>query len=81
MDKEKIGQVNLNPVGRGSDYLAFPVLAGMRVEIPSGKQSWIENINISNYRQPSNTLFSCSRRYTASEQINLPEPYVRHTRL
>lgn len=72
IDKEKIGQANLNPVGRGSDYLAFPVLAGMKVELPSGNRSWIENINISNYRQPSNILFSCSRRYNASEKIKLP---------
>ncbi|MDE5882327.1 MAG: hypothetical protein K2H60_11405, partial [Muribaculaceae bacterium] len=31
---EKVGYVGINPVGNGGDYLAFPVLAGIGVDIP-----------------------------------------------
>lgn len=71
INDEKIGQFNINPIGRGSDYLAFPVLADMRIEIPDSN-TWIEDVSISNFRLPSNTLYSNPRRYTASQRIELP---------
>lgn len=49
--------INLNPVGRGGDYIAFPVLADLGLSVQPGQKARFSKIMVSNYRSPSNTLY------------------------
>lgn len=49
--------VNINPMGAGSDYIAFPMLAEIGFDVPKNQNFSISDFKIYNYREPSNTLF------------------------
>ncbi|WP_316795026.1 family 78 glycoside hydrolase catalytic domain [Pedobacter agri] len=55
--KNLIGHVNLNPLGRGGDFIAFPVCADIGFYVPAGQKAFFSDVSINNYRHPSNTLF------------------------
>ncbi|MDE6291643.1 MAG: family 78 glycoside hydrolase catalytic domain, partial [Muribaculaceae bacterium] len=52
----KAGYKGVNPLGNGGDYIAFPVLGGVAVEIPKKSKAVISDITVSNFRDPRNTL-------------------------
>ena len=49
--------VNINPMGAGSDYIAYPMLADIGFEVANNQKAEFSNLKIYNYREPSNTLF------------------------
>ncbi len=51
------GGLNLNPVGRGGDYLAFPLLADIGFSVDSGQMAGFSDVEVTNFREPSNVLF------------------------
>ena len=53
---KKAGGKGMNPLGNGGDYIAFPVLGGVAVDIPDGLHANISDIRISNFRAPRNTI-------------------------
>lgn len=53
-----IGEINLNPLGRGGDFIAFPVLSEIGFNVPEGQRAYFSNLEVRNYRDPSNVLFS-----------------------
>ena len=53
-----LGDVNLNPLGRGGDYIAFPVLADLGLYVPEKQTASFSNLQVRNYRSPSNLLYS-----------------------
>jgi alpha-L-rhamnosidase len=53
-----IGEINLNPLGRGGDYIAFPVVGEVGFRVDEGQSASFSDLQISNYRAPSNILFS-----------------------
>ncbi|MEO6734533.1 MAG: family 78 glycoside hydrolase catalytic domain [Ferruginibacter sp.] len=58
-EKEKfIGDVNLNPLGRGGDFIAFPVIADIGFSVAEGQNAAFSNLEIRNFRSPSNVLFT-----------------------
>ena len=52
----KIG-FNLNPVGRGNDYISFPMVADIGFQVDKNQKATFSGVRIKNYRKPSNTLF------------------------
>jgi alpha-L-rhamnosidase len=50
--------VNLNPVGKGGDYIAFPLLSDIGFSVDPQQKAAFSNVAVSNYREPSNDLFS-----------------------
>ncbi len=60
-----IADVNLNPIGRGGDYIAFPVVADIGFFVPKGQSASFSQVEIRNFRNPSNVLF----REKLNEQI------------
>lgn len=50
--------VNINPMGFGSDYIAFPMLGEIGFAVEAGQKASFSGITVSNYRSPSNVLFS-----------------------
>lgn len=68
---KKVCYIGINPIGNGGDWLAFPVLAEMGVDI-SGN-AVISNLKVRNFREPSNVLFADSAAHAVTGRINLPE--------
>lgn len=64
-----IGHAGINPVGNGGDYLAFPVLARVAVDIPTGSRAEISNITVSNFRAPGNVIYRAPGVYTSSARV------------
>ena len=66
-NKDKlIGEVNVNPIGGGGDYIAFPVVGEIGFAVPRGQIAYFSDVAIRNYRSPSNILF----REEGVSQIN-----------
>ncbi|MCK9208368.1 MAG: glycoside hydrolase family 78 protein [Salinivirgaceae bacterium] len=53
-----LGELNLNPMGWGGDFIAFPVVADIGFYVPENQIAYFSNLQIKNYRSPSNTLYS-----------------------
>ncbi|HMB62793.1 MAG TPA: family 78 glycoside hydrolase catalytic domain, partial [Eudoraea sp.] len=52
----KIG-FNLNPVGKGNDYISFPMIADIGFYAGAHQKAQFSEVQIRNYRAPSNVLF------------------------
>lgn len=52
----EIGSVNLNPLGRGGDFIAFPMVGDLGVDIPKGQAVSFSEVVISDFRSPSNVI-------------------------
>jgi alpha-L-rhamnosidase len=50
--------INLNPVGSGNNYISFPMLADIGFYVGADQQAKFSDVNIRNFRAPSNALFS-----------------------
>lgn len=53
---EKLGEVNINPIGRGGDYIAFPVLGDIGYKVPQGAGATFSNVNVRNFRSQDRIL-------------------------
>lgn len=67
-----LGKILLNPVENGGDYTAFPVLGKMAASIPEKQTAVIENIRISNFREPSAVLYGVPGIFRKSAEIRIP---------
>lgn len=56
--ENQIGEINLNPLGVGGDFLAFPVAGDMGYYVPGGGTATFSEVEIRNFRSPSNLLLS-----------------------
>ncbi len=57
----------LNPVGRGGDFISFPMVADIGFSVEPGQRASFTDVEIRNFRSPSNKLFS--------ENLGGPETY------
>ncbi|OZI05722.1 alpha-L-rhamnosidase [Siphonobacter sp. BAB-5385] len=53
-----VAEAGLNPLGNGGDFIAFPVLGEIGFSVPKGHTAFFSEVKISNYRSPSNVLFT-----------------------
>ena len=53
-----VANTNLNPLGAGGDFIAFPVVGEIGFSVPKGNNATFSNIEIKNYRSPSNVIYS-----------------------
>ena len=58
-----VAELNLNPLGQGGDFITFPVLGEIGFQVWPGMKASFSDIEIKNYRMPSNTLYSDKHRY------------------
>jgi alpha-L-rhamnosidase len=49
---------NVNPVGAGGDYIAFPMVADIGFSVDKGEQADFSDVQILNYRAPQNAVFA-----------------------
>ena len=50
--------INLNPVGSGNNFISFPMLADIGFQTNANQTAHFSEVEIKNYRFPSNTLFT-----------------------
>jgi alpha-L-rhamnosidase len=53
---------NLNPVGMGNNFISYPMLAEIGFQVPAGETAYFSDVQIKNFRQPSNTLFAAAEK-------------------
>ena len=51
-------RLNLNPLGRGGDYICFPTVNKIGISLEEGQEADFKSIEIRNYRKPSNVLYA-----------------------
>lgn len=56
--ENRIGEINLNPLGQGGDFIAFPVVGEIGFSVPENSIAFFSKVEIRNFRSPSNILFS-----------------------
>lgn len=54
--RDDIGFVNLNPLGQGGDFIAFPILGDIGFAVPSRQSAAFSKVEILNFRSPSNVI-------------------------
>lgn len=52
----EIGTVNLNPLGQGGDFIAFPVLGDVGFAVPAGQAAFYRDMEVRDFRSPSNVI-------------------------
>lgn len=55
-DEKEIGAFNLNPLGRGGDFIAYPVLANIGISVAKDSSAEIADFQIGNYRSPQGMI-------------------------
>ena len=73
VNEKKIGGKGINPLGNGGDYIAFPVLGNIAVDIPDGSAAGIRDIAVSNFRDPRNVISRIGGSFNRSESLRFPE--------
>lgn len=58
LQENRVGEVNLNPLGSGGDFIAFPVVGEVGFSVPEGQEASFSKLEIRNFRSPSNVLAS-----------------------
>ena len=56
MDGREIGTLNLNPLGKGGDFIAYPVVGDVGISLGKGQKVQFSEFEISNYRSPGNKI-------------------------
>lgn len=56
IDGKRLGEVELNPVGRGGDYIAFPVVGRIGFMTTKGNKATFTDVEVGNYRSPSRKI-------------------------
>jgi len=56
---EELGWINLNPLGQGGDFIAFPVVGDIGFDVPAGQSATFPEMEIANFRSPSNVITTC----------------------
>lgn len=58
LDSEKtgIGSINLNPLGKGGDFVAFPMVGDLGIDIPKGQIASFSEVTVSDFRSPQNII-------------------------
>ncbi len=80
----RLGEINLNPLGKGGDFIAFPVLGEIGFKVPKGQAAYFSDVTIRNYRSPSNVLFAENLNtqnykgiFAGKEQVSVTEGTYR----
>lgn len=55
-NQNRIGEINLNPLGQGGDFVAFPVIGDIGYSLPEEQSATFSGIKIRHFRSPSNVI-------------------------
>ncbi|WP_071145210.1 alpha-L-rhamnosidase [Bacteroides ihuae] len=54
--QKEIGSINLNPLGQGADFTAFPMVGDVGFAVPARQSATFPKVEIINFRSPSNVI-------------------------
>lgn len=54
--EHEVAELNLNPLGQGGDFIAFPVVGDIGFRLPAGQTASFSDIEIRHFRSPSNVI-------------------------
>ena len=75
VDGHKVAEgFNVNPIGRGGDYTAFPVVGDIGFATPEGMVATFSNVRIQNYRLPRHTLAQTADETVSGETKTIVLP-------
>lgn len=75
INNREVARANINPLGTGGDFVAYPVVADIGYAISANQTATFSDIQIRNYRKPSNVLFSESGQTISGGQSGV---FVTH---
>ena len=55
-ENNRVGEINLNPLGQGGDFIAFPMVADIGFCMPANQKATFSDIEIRNYKTPGNVI-------------------------
>lgn len=56
--QNQVAEFNLNPLGRGGDFIAFPVVGDIGCSLPEGQSAVFSDVAIRHFRSPSHVICS-----------------------
>lgn len=78
-EKPLVSDLNLNPMGKGGDYISFPNVGDMGFDVARGAKATFSGIEVLNYRLPRHTLCRIAdatvtgeRRFFAVKETGAP---------
>ena len=77
LDGKKLGDVVLNPMGKGGDYIAFPQVANIGYEMEAGQRATLHNMEVRNYRSPYGVLYDYNTGRKIIKKIGNKKKAVR----
>lgn len=55
---QPVGSLVVNPLGKGGDFIAFPVVGDLGFMVPNGQTASLSAVEVLNYRSPRNRIAS-----------------------
>lgn len=66
--KRVVPDLNLNPMGKGGDYISFPNVGDMGFDVAKGSKASFADVEVFNYRMPRHTLARIADATVSGEQ-------------
>ncbi len=73
-DKQIINDLNLNPMGKGGDYISFPNVGDMGFYVPAKQKATFVIADVRNYRSPNHTLATIADGLTITGETRFVTP-------
>ncbi|MCH3994929.1 MAG: glycoside hydrolase family 78 protein [Prevotella sp.] len=74
VDGKEVVEVNLNPMGKGGDYISFPVVGDIGYSVAERQKATFSDIAILNFRLPRHALSTVSGAVTLSGKTQIFTP-------
>lgn len=69
-----VSSLNLNPIGRGGDYISFPQVGDVGASVAAGQRATFRNLEIRNFRLPRNTISHIADSMTLAGETRIATP-------
>lgn len=75
VNKQEVAKLGINPLGQGGDFIAFPVVGDIGFAVPQNQKAAFSDIEIRNFRAPSNVLYKETDRTISGGKSGIFETY------
>lgn len=69
-----VKDMNINPMGKGGDYMAFPVVGDMGFYVPAKQKALFTTANVHNYRHQWHTISTIADNLTINGEMRFVTP-------
>lgn len=75
VNNKDVDRFGINPLGQGGDFIAFPMVGDIGVKIQAQQKARFSDVEIRNYRSPSNLLFKYDVKEIAGGHSDIIETF------